>query len=387
MQKGDAAFIKNNNKQLVLTCIRDFEPISRSQISKRIQISKPSVSLIVEQLLQEGWIEENGAGESTNSGGRKPVHLVFNSKAAYVIGVDIGGTKVASGVTCLNGEVHAYREFSTSEYLEKDLFKRLQRDVNSMLRDLQLSNEKILGMGIGVPGVTNVEHGIVLDAPSLRWKRYPVRKIASEYFPFPIYVENDVNTSVLGEQWLGAGKSLQNLIFIAIGTGIGSGMIINGKLFRGSNYSAGEMGYLVTDYQSAKSYHPTYEGYGFLESVASGSSIGHKLSEIKNTPLTAKEAFISWKKGDEGASEVVEKAIEHLGFGIANYISLFDPDLVIIGGGVSESFEDYKHSLIEIVEHFTPQSCKIVPSTFGKEAGIVGAAALFLEEHDSIIQL
>ncbi len=387
MQKGDAASIKNSNKQLVLKCIRDFEPISRSQISKRIQISKPSVSLFVEQLLKEGWVEEKGPGESTISGGRKPVHLVFNPRAAYVIGVDIGGTKVASGVTCLNGEVHAYREFSTSEYLQKDLFKRLQKDVASMLQDLQLSNQEILGMGIGVPGVTNVEHGIVLDAPSLKWKRYPVRKIASEYFSFPIYVENDVNTSVLGEQWLGAGKSLQNIIFIAVGTGIGSGMIINGKLFRGSNYSAGEMGYLVTDFHSAKSYHPTYEGYGFLESVASGSSIGNKFSAIKNESLTAKEAFTRWKKGDEAASDIIEKAVEHLGFGIANYVSLFDPDLVIIGGGVSESFEDYKHSIIEIVEHFTPQSCKIVPSTFGKESGIVGAAALFLEEHDSIIRL
>lgn len=387
MQKSDAASIKNTNKQLVLKCIRDFEPISRSQISKRLQISKPSVSMIVEQLLQEGWIEEKGPGESTISGGRKPVHLVFNPRAAYVIGVDIGGTKVAAGVTCLNGEVHAYREFSTNEHLKKGLFDRLQKEVASMLHDLDLSNQDILGMGIGVPGVTNVEHGIVLDAPSLNWKRYPVRKIASEYFPYPVYVENDVNTSVLGEKWLGAGKALQNIIFIAVGTGIGSGMILNGKLFRGSNYSAGEMGYIVTDYQSAKSYHPTYEGYGFLESVASGSSIGNKLSEIKNTRLTAKEAFMSWRKGDEDAKEVIENAIEHLGYGIANYVSLFDPDLVILGGGVSESFEDYKHSLIEIVEHFTPQSCKIVPSTFGKEAGIVGAAALFLEEHNSIIQL
>lgn len=387
MQKSDAASIKNINKQLVLSCIRHFEPISRSQISKRIQISKPSVSLMVEQLLLEGWIEEKGPGESTISGGRKPVQLVFNPKAAYVIGVDIGGTKVASGITCLNGEVHAYREFATGDYLSKDLFKRLQKDVSSMLKDLELSNSEILGMGIGVPGVTNVEQGIVLDAPSLKWKRYPVRKIASEYFSFPVYVENDVNTSVLGEQWLGAGKSLQNIIFISVGTGIGSGMVINGKLFRGSNFSAGEMGYLVTDYENAKSYHPTYDGYGFLESVASGSSIGHKLSAVKNQTVTAKEAFTLWKKGDESAQKVIEEAVEQLGFGIANYVSLFDPDLVIIGGGVSESFDDYKASLIEIVEHFTPQSCKIVRSTFGKEAGIVGAVALFLEEHDSIIRL
>ncbi|MBX0356071.1 ROK family transcriptional regulator [Halobacillus sp. Nhm2S1] len=387
MQKGDAAYIKNMNKKLVLKCIRDHEPISRSEISKKIHMSKPSVSLLVENLIQEGWVLETGTGKSTVTGGRKPVQLVFNPKSSYVIGVDIGGTKIASGITCLKGKIYAYREFATKDYIEGDLLKRLNEDVHDMLKELSLTVQDIMGMGMGVPGVTNVKEGIVVDAPSLKWVNYPVREQASQYFPFPIYIENDVNTSVLGEHWVGAGKALENIIYIAVGTGIGSGMILNGKLYRGSSYSAGEMGYLVTDAQKARGYQPTIEGYGFLESIASGASIGKRLSERKNRDVTAKEAFELRRQGDPDAMDIVDTAVEHLGFGIANYISLFNPELVIIGGGVSGSFNEYEQTLSRIVEEFTPESCRVVPSTFGREAGIVGAVALFLKEYESVIQI
>ncbi|MYL34364.1 ROK family protein [Pontibacillus yanchengensis] len=387
MQKGDAAYIKKMNMKLVLNCIMENEPISRAEISKLVQISKPSVSLIVESLLDEGWVQETGPGQSTFGGGRKPVQLVFNPKAAYVIGVDIGGTKVASGITGLDGNVYAYREFETQSYLNDQLIKRLQEDVLFMMQELGISDQDVLGMGVGVPGVTNVKEGVVLEAPTLKWKQYPLQEIASNYFNFPIYIENDVNTSLLGEHWLGTSKNAENIIYIAIGTGIGSGIMINGRLFRGSNYSAGEMGYLVTDLQAAKSYNPTFEGYGFLESVASGSSIGNKLSEVKGEALTSKDAFELKSQGDEEASKVVDDAIEHLGFGIANYISLFDPDVVILGGGVSKSFSQFNQALSEIIERFSPESCEVVPSSFGNEAGVIGAVALFLKESDFIIQI
>ncbi|WP_028783877.1 ROK family transcriptional regulator [Thalassobacillus devorans] len=387
MQKGDAAYIKNMNKQLVLTCIKDHAPISRSEISKKVNISKPTVSLLVDQLLKENWITETGPGQSSLSGGRKPVNLIFNPKAAYVVGVDIGGTKVASGIVDLDGRVYASREFPTQDFLNRSLFKRLHNDVAEMMKELNIRDQDILGMGIGVPGVTDVTQGLVIDAPALQWKYFSARENAEKYFNFPIYIENDVNTSVLGEHWLGAGQQKDNLIYIAIGTGIGSGLIINGQLYRGSNYSAGEMGYLVTDRELANHYHPVFEGYGFLESVASGSSIGNKLSKIKNRTITAKEAFELVKAGDPDARKVVETAIENLGLGIANYVSLFDPEIVILGGGVSGAFSEFKNQLDDILERFTPKKCKVVPSTFGKEAGVIGAVALFLKEYDSIFKI
>lgn len=251
-----------------------------------------------------------------------------------------------------------------------------------MKSQLRLEDADILGLGVGVPGITNVEEGLVIEAPALEWEHFPVREKLQETFDFPIYVDNDVNSVVLGEHWKGAANDKTNLIYIAIGTGIGSGIIINGELYRGSNYSAGEMGYIVTDRENVEKYKPVYEGYGYLEGVASGSSISHRLSSRLGRAVTAKEAFELYAENDADAVSVIDFAIDNLGIGIANYVSLFDPEVVILGGGVSKSFQLVSEQLIDIIRQHTPQRCEVVQTTLGEEAGIIGAVALFLEEHD-----
>ncbi|WP_110943376.1 ROK family transcriptional regulator [Virgibacillus senegalensis] len=387
VEKGNAAYIKNMNKRLVLQCVIDHQPTSRAEISKKINISKPTVSGLVDQLLEDGWIYETGSGEASANGGRKPVHLCFNPRFAYVIGVDIGGTKVASGISDLNGNICAYREFPTQKNLESGLLEHIQLDIESMKEELNLSDDQILGMGVGVPGMTNVEEGIVYESPALGWKQYPIREKLSQYFDFPIFVDNDVNINVLGEHWKGAGQQKANLIYIAIGTGIGSGIMLNGQLYRGSNYSAGEIGYLVTDRIFARNYHPVYEGFGFLESVSSGSSIGDQLTKKIGSRATAQEAFQMYQQGHKDAVEIIDSAVENLALGIANYVSLFDPEIIILGGGVSRSYSMISEKINEIIERFAPKRCEVVATTFGKEAGVIGAVALFLKEFDTIFAI
>ncbi|WP_099159715.1 ROK family transcriptional regulator [Virgibacillus ndiopensis] len=387
MHKGNSAYIKQMNSKLILKCIIEEESISRASISKKLSLSKPTVSTIVDQLLKDQWIYETGSGESSTGGGRKPINLKFNPKKAYILGVDIGGTKVAIGITDLNGNIITYRNFPTQENLERDIFTEIYRNVDSMKGELDIDDSRILGMGVGVPGVINVEEGIVYEAPALKWKRFPIREKMHKLFDFPIYIDNDVNISVLGEHWRGKGQQKNNLIYIAIGTGIGSGIIINGELYRGSNYSAGEIGYMVTDRVYAKRYHPVYDGYGFLESVASGSSIGKQLSERIGKEVSAKEVFKLYKENNQEAVEVINFAIENLALGIANYVSLFDPELIILGGGVSESYSVIDEKIKDIIERFTPKRCEVVQTTFGKEAGVVGAVALFLKEFDTIFDI
>ncbi|MCF6410069.1 ROK family transcriptional regulator [Pseudalkalibacillus salsuginis] len=387
MQKGNAAYIKNMNTKIVLDCIIEHEPISRAEISKRVKISKPTVSQLVNQLLLDGYVYEVGMGSSTTTGGRKPVQLCFNARNAYIIGVDIGGSKVASGLTDLKGNVHTYREFPTQDFLNKDLFKRLKKDVQSMLDELELTNRDLLGLGVGIAGVTNVEKGIVVEAPALEWENFPIKEKLEAHFDLPIFVDNDVNITVLGEHWIGAGEDKSNIIYISIGTGIGSGIILNGSLYRGSNYSAGEIGYQVTDRIRARDFNPVVKGFGFLESMAGGISIGEQLSERINKKVTAKEAFELSDKGDEDAREVIDFAIENLGIGISNYISLLDPEIIILGGGISGSYERFKGKIQDIIGKFTPGKCKVIPTSLGKEAGVIGASALFLKEYDSIFKI
>src|SRR5699024_1264741 len=288
---------------------------------------------------------------------------------------------VTLGLTDLNGEVCAHREFPTQQHLHSNLFKEIERCVDSMRSQLQLEDADILGLGVGVPGITNVEEGLVIEAPALEWKHFPVREKLQETFDFPIYVDNVVNSVLLGEHWKGAAGDKSNLFYIAIGSGFGSGIIINGDLYRGSNYSAGEMGYVVTDRENVEKYKPVYEGYGYLEGVASGSAISHHLSSRLGRAVTAKEAFELYEKHDADAVSVIDLAIDNLGIGIANYVSLIDPEVVILGGGVSKSFQLISEQLIHIIRQHTPQRCKVMQTTMGEEAGIIGAVALFLKEH------
>lgn len=387
MQKGNAAYIKTMNKRLILECIKAGDAISRADISKRLSLSKPTVSTLVSQLLEDNLIYESGSGQAASVGGRKPVNLMFNPKQSYIIGIDIGGTNVSLGIADLNGDVCAFREFPTQQHLEHNLFKEIKRCVESMKDQLGVDDSKILGVGAGVPGVTNVVEGIVREAPALKWKRFPITERLKEVFDLPIHVDNDVNINVLGEHWKGIGKDKSNLIYIAIGTGIGSGIMINGNLYRGSNYSAGEIGYLVTDRVHAKEFYPVYDGYGFLESISSGSSISNQLSKKMNKTVTAKEAFDLYNKKNKDAIETIDLALENLAIGLANYVSLFDPELIILGGGVSGSFSIIRKQIVDIMKRYTPGECAVVQTTFGKEAGVIGAVALFLKEHDTLFNI
>ncbi|NGP45461.1 ROK family transcriptional regulator [Bacillaceae bacterium SIJ1] len=387
MQKGNAAYIKTMNKRLILKCVMEENAITRAAISKKLSLSKPTVSTLVNDLIDEQWLIETGNGSASKEGGRKPVNLSFNATRSYIIGVDIGGTSVGLGLTDLKGKVCAFREFPTQQHLHHHLFEEMKRHVESMKDQLRISDEKILGLGAGIPGVTNSRDGIVIEAPALKWKKYPIKEKLEQTFRLPVHVDNDVNTTVLGEHWIGIGKHKKNLVYVAIGTGIGSGIMINGTLYRGSNYSAGEIGYLVTDRKYAKEYHPVHEGYGFLESVAGGASMSAQLSKRIGIEVTAKEAFELYDKGNKEAIAVIDTALENLAIGISNYVSLFDPELIILGGGVSNAFTLIHKKVMDSMKRYAPQTCEVVKTSFDKEAGVIGSVALFLNEFEGLFNI
>jgi len=391
--------IKTQNKKRILQCILEHAPISRAEIAGKMKISKPTVSFLVDELIQEKWVIEKGIGESTSQGGRRPIHLYFNEKAAYIIGADIGGTKVKIVISDLNGNIVAASTFQTEHYLNTGLLKKIAKEISVMIQKNDIEQKKILGMGAGVPGITDTTCGIVTEAPSLNWVRYPFIKEAERYLSFPIYVDNDVNVAALGEQWLGNAKHKENVLFMAIGTGIGGGIIIHNQLYRGSISAAGEMGYMVTDKNDMKNeFKPIFHRYGYLESMAGGKAIGDKLTKLvqqspghplyeqaKSEELTGEMAFTLAKKGDKIALKVVDEAIEHIAYGIINAASLLNPEVIILGGGVFKSSEFILPKLREIVDHYLPSSVELKISQLGEDAGVLGAVSLFLREHESII--
>jgi glucokinase len=397
---GTPVQLKSLNKKRVLQCIQESSPISRAEIAAKINISKPTVSLLVDELIQEKWIFEKGIGESTSQGGRRPIQLYFNEKAAYIIGTDIGGTKVKTVICDLNGNIVASSSFNTCQYLDSGLLKQIAREIEFMVNKEGIEDKKILGMGAGVPGITETATGIVVEAPSLNWVRYPFITEAKRHIPYPVHVDNDVNVAALGEQWLGNARDKQSVLFIAVGTGIGSGIIINNQLYRGSSSAAGEIGYMVTDKNDMKNeFKPIFHRYGYLESVAGGKSIGDRLTRcIQKEPehplhqqalaseLSGEVAFKLAKSGDQIALKVIDEAIEHLAYGVVNAASLLNPEIVILGGGVLKSSDFILPKLQEIVNQYLPSSVQLKTSQLGDNAGVLGAVSLFMREHESLIK-
>lgn len=398
--KGTPMHMKAINKKRVLQCIRQQAPISRAEISAKLHISKPTVSVLVDELIDDRWVYEQGIGESSSQGGRRPIQLYFNEKAAYIAGVDIGGTKVRIILSDLCGGIKAECSFPTADYLQSGLLERIAMEAELLMKRANIREEEVLGLGAGVPGITNTVNGVVVEAPSLNWRDYPFIAEAKKHFNYPIYVDNDVNAAALGEQWLGKAKEKQNVLFIAVGTGIGSGIIINNQLYRGSSSAAGEIGYMVTDKDRLKNnFRPVFHRYGFLESVAGGKSIGDRFAaavgeredhplrqKMREAGLTAEDAFQAAQAGDSLAASVVEEAAEHLSYGIVNAASLLNPEIIILGGGVSKSADQVLPIIRRLVNQYLPTPVDIHTSQLGENAGVLGAVSLFLREHESIIQ-
>ncbi|WP_316569081.1 ROK family transcriptional regulator [Neobacillus sp. YIM B06451] len=393
--------VKQKNKMKVLGCIREHSPISRAEIAVKARISKPTVSVLVDELIKEKLVFEKGIGESSSQGGRRPIQLYFNEKAYFIVGTDIGGTKVKTIISDLGGNIVAASSFKTGQYLNSGLLRQIAKEIDALIQKNSIDPGKILGMGAGVPGITETDRGIVTEAPSLNWIRYPFIAEAKQIFPFPVYVDNDVNIAALGEQWLGNAKNKRNVLFIAVGTGIGSGIIIQNKLYRGSSYAAGELCYMVTDMNEMNGHFtPVFHRYGYLESVAGGKAIGARFTkavlgqpdhslyeEAKATELPGEMAFKLAKSGDKTALAVLEEVIGHLAYGIINAASLLNPEVIILGGGVFKSADMLLPKLKEIVNQYLPSPPELKVSQLGDNAGALGAVSLFLREHETIFKI
>lgn len=391
-EQFDIGFIKHTNKKNVLSSIKQNHGISRAEIAQLLSLSKPTTSKIVNELIAEGWIREEWRVEKNALGGRRPLALFFNEKSQYIIGIDIGGTNVELAIVNLYGKVLDKKTFLTQKYVANHLIEKLIDSINQLINKQNLTEKQILGVGIGVPGITDFKKGVILDAPTLGWKNYPLKQVLSERIPFPIYIDNDVNVSVLGERWRGAAKNKRNILKVMLGTGVGCGMILNGELYRGASYAAGEIGYMVTDKTTLeKGYTSVFEGYGFLDNHVGGSAIAKQMTKesgtntIQKKPMTAFQVFNLASKKNAQAEKVVEEMIQHVSIAIMNVIAMVNPECIVIGGGVSKSLRPYLPKIKAMIREYLPIECEILFSQH-EDVSVIGAANLLLVEHDSIFK-
>jgi glucokinase len=273
--------------------------------------------------------------------------------------------------------------------------KMVEEVIAEVIATAGATRDDILGVGIGAPGPLDRERGVVVVAPNLGWRQYPLRDAVSEKLGLPATLDNDANCATLGEWWQGAARGARHVVGLTIGTGIGGGIIIDGKLHHGASDVAGEIGHTTIDLTGR---YCRCGNYGCLEAYASGPAIAqrarealerdevsalHRIVEGDLSRLTAATVYEAAKSGDALARELVRDTATFLGAGIANLLNVFNPDVVVIAGGVTQAGEPLFDPLRAEVRRraFRPavDACRIVPGELPGTAGVVGAVATFRE--------
>jgi glucokinase len=368
--------MRDINRSAILEIIRRESPISRSAIARRLDVSLPTVMRIVDELVKEGFVRPHGSSEW--SGGRRRPLLEFNADGAVVLGVDMGGTKMYGAISDLGGNIVDEVNIGHHGTSGEDSFNQLTSLIDSLLASPKVEGRTVLGIGVGAPGVTLHNEGIVTWAYTLHWDQFPLKARLAQVYDLPITVDNDVNLAALGELWFGAGQNSHDMILIAIGTGIGAGVIINGVLYRGSKEASGEIGNMIPGREFLGK---NYLDFGALESVASGTGIAERARQVlasKREPLelealTAEDVFEAARLKQEWAWTIVDETVDYLAIAITNLVASFDPELIVLGGGVSRSADLLIEPITERIRGIIPNPPKLVVSSLGLRATVMGA--------------
>lgn len=380
--------LRQANARGLLQLLQAHNPCSKADLVRYSGLSAPTVSSGIARLEELGLVERLGDGKS--NGGRPPGMLRFNAKYGYVASADIGGTKLRMMLTDLDGSVMARWSvlLGVKQKTPEGVCGLITEGLETMCRQSQTPLQKVLRLVAGAPGITNVTEGVVLSAPNMEgWENVPLRTLLEEQTKVSCSIENDTNLAALGEHWQGVAQGVDDFIFIALGTGVGAGIFLNGQLYHGAQWSAGEIGYFGVS-GSERGPMRTREK-GQLEQAIGGRGIQEEWlralraagSQVEGelTSLKATQVFDLAKEGDSKAIEVLRFAARILANMITDISLLLNLDMVVLGGGVGihPSLSRETDNLVQRHEFARPV---LRSSGLGTEAQLYGAIALGLRQ-------
>jgi glucokinase-like ROK family protein len=339
--------VKNVNKHAVLDIVR-FTPggISRAELAQRLDLSRAAMTAIVNDLLDSEVIHETEARNAQS--GRPPIILEINAKRGLVIGVDMGASHLGAVLTDLTAQVLGEVEmpFNIADGPQIGV-QKTDELILQLLEKNQLGLSQIMAIGLGVPGPIASESGTVFAPPIMPgWDGFPIQVSLQEKWGVPVSLNNDAELGALGEWAYGAGRGESFLAYIKVGTGVGSGLLLNGQLYRGATGSAGEIGHLTIEENGPIC---ACGNTGCLEAVAGGRAIAQQAQEavrkgqrtlltsigaVEN--ITARDVASAARRGDLVAQQIITRAGSYLGIAIAGLVNLVNPRMVVVGGGVAQ---------------------------------------------------
>ena len=348
-------------------------PISRASIAKQTGLSKQTISEIVRVLEQEGWVQETG--RTSGHVGRTAVtyELVFD--AAYIVAVDLGGTKVRVALTDLACQIFAEDTAPTDPRGGQFIVDQIVALTFQAAARQRISRKKIRLAVIGVPGAPDQSTGRILLAPNIAgFDQMNVIEAFELAFGFGAVIENDVNLAVMGESWLGRGQGIDNLAYIALGTGVGSGLMVGGHLVRGASNAAGEMGFLPI---GADPFAPESLRSGAFERVVATNAMVERYAALTGRSVNVPKIFENALAGDGNAVSVLDETARFLAQGIAAIAAIANPEKVILGGSIGLRPEILSR-VKDLLPRCFPYSIVVEASELGSRAAIIGAAAIGL---------
>ncbi|MCA0756103.1 ROK family protein [Paenibacillus sp. N4] len=367
---GDLALIKKINTSIVLDAVLKHAPLSRAQISELTGLNKATVSSLVQDLIDNHFVLEIGPGQS--SGGRKPVMLLFNGKAGYAIGIDLGVNYIRGLLVDLEGGVA--REYQ--QVLKRQdagfAIEQLEQCIETLLRDAPESPYGVVGIGIGVPGIVDGS-GTILFAPNLKWRNIELQKHLEERTGLPVTIDNEANAGAQGEQKYGAGRGIANQIYVSVGIGIGTGIILNKELYKGASGFSGELGHLSIEYNGKPC---SCGNQGCWELYASEHALLSSASPLGCESL--EDVLQAAAEGDEKIIGLIRSTGDFLGAGIANIVNVFNPNVVILGNRMSRLAQWLEPAIQEAVDRralqYHRERMRILFAELGEQSAVRGAA-------------
>jgi glucokinase len=325
-----------------------------------------------------------------------------SSEKRLIVGVDLGGTNIVVGLLPVEGgDVLGLRILPTDshrgpKFVVDRIVAMVREAIDEVVVSTAVARESVAGIGIGSPGPLDRAAGVVINTPNLGWRNFPLRDLISNAVGLPATLDNDANCATYGEWWLGAGRDVDTLVGLTLGTGIGGGIVLNGRIYHGISDVAGEIGHMTIDSTGRKC---KCGNYGCLEAYASGPAIALRavegieagaetmLIDMVNNRLdqiTAATVYEAVVEGDPYATEVMKDTAKFLGTGVANIINILNPEMVVIAGGVTRAgdhlFQPLRAEVRRRAFRSAEERCRIVSAELPGTAGVVGAAAVFRNE-------
>jgi predicted NBD/HSP70 family sugar kinase len=377
MTAGTPSLLRSMNEQAVLELMRDGGPISRAQIARNSGLSKPTVSVLLGGLLDARLVREVGR----SAGGRGPSAVLYeiNPNAGRVVGIDVGRRWVRAGIADITGEIIARRDERAKVRSAATLIGQIGKIAHELAADAGLAWRQVTHATLGTPGVFDPVHGLVRMAPNLPgWGRHGIVEAVREELGTNLTFENDVNLAALGEQVRGHGRGIENFVYLWVGTGIGMGIVLNGRLYRGSGGGAGEIGYLPIGADDP--FDPRARRRGVFEEATSADGIVRSARELgMRPPLTAERVFVAARRGDPTARRVVDAEARWIALGLASIAPVLDPEVVILGGGIGRSGDLLLEPIERALQTVSPFRPRLVGSALGEDAVLHGAVATALD--------